>query len=1042
MTDPASRIPLPPIPTATLQESATSRLVLGILDNALVFFTLTLAFLVSSFAVRNADHWLHLASGRLLAHGQYEFGRDPFAAAPDAVRWINHSWLYDWLIYQLRDLGGGLVLLKAMFVTAMAWVMMQSARPAGRAPAAILTAIGIIAAGPRLLLQPFTVSIFFLTLVLFIIFRVREKSSWLLPLLCALWVNFDDWFILGPITIFLAGVGRWPWNRETRHLVFTSFVSLVACLLNPHHIQAIDWPTEIAPELLGSLLREDARIDRLFVSQWSWSRWIHTSGGLNPAGAAYLLLVCLGIISFMKNRQATRDGRLALWLGYAILGSLQARLVPFFAVVAAPITARNFTEIYSSIESLTDRSLSLRLRFRTLATILLILANVVAWPGWLHPSPYESRQVAWEIRPEPSLRLIAERLRRWVEDGRIPKDVPIFNCHPDVGPYLAWFGPPLRYTIDPRLKLFASASYAQSYVETYRWIMTDAPSQQGSRGVRNRTPALIIGYETTATRASDIFAGPLADPASHWRLLMIEGRATIFANGKSPGLDVESLIYDPKRKAFQESESFEYPGGIVPGKPGFWDLIFRRSTQRPVDLDTAIMHLRQFDESALRRQNGLDGDPRAAAVAQLPANVMMRFGNMVDAVIDLAFRMANFGLFVPAVDPGPPEYAYLAIRQARRATADDPNLGEAWLRLGQAYLSLRLRTQEGSWSRDLTLLDQIRHAQIAFALETALDLDPGSIVAHHMLANLYTERGYLDIAYQHRRREIELLRQAGSAAGESAEKFHQSIESSLNRLREMERQIQERENQFTVQMGNMGSRPLEQAQAAIRLGLAKKALDEILLRSDVRLFGINGAQLQLHLMLMLGRANQVRDFLNSPELAENPEQLDVVAVASHGGPGYLSEYRMLAYDWYRTVASAVLGDYDQAERSLRAIEQRTKIDADEEADKVRQRLAILLAAEIGAGYLPEIFIYRSRVMENRIAFEKLMLAMDLAQLLRADLLTVAGLLALERGNPDKCREHLLAALKLARSSNGDVRNFAGRAATQITLKRVSPTAGD
>src|SRR6266849_10929184 len=63
------------------------------LDFALIGLVLVFAFLLGSFAVGNSDFWMHLATGRLIAQGQYEFGKDPFAfTTPDGPwTWINHS---------------------------------------------------------------------------------------------------------------------------------------------------------------------------------------------------------------------------------------------------------------------------------------------------------------------------------------------------------------------------------------------------------------------------------------------------------------------------------------------------------------------------------------------------------------------------------------------------------------------------------------------------------------------------------------------------------------------------------------------------------------------------------------------------------------------------------------------------------------------------------------------------------------------------------------------------------------------------------------
>src|SRR5438067_13778945 len=60
------------------------------LDLAFAGLVLLFAFLLASFPIRNSDVWMHLAAGRLLAQGQYEFGKDPFAYTTENVYWANH----------------------------------------------------------------------------------------------------------------------------------------------------------------------------------------------------------------------------------------------------------------------------------------------------------------------------------------------------------------------------------------------------------------------------------------------------------------------------------------------------------------------------------------------------------------------------------------------------------------------------------------------------------------------------------------------------------------------------------------------------------------------------------------------------------------------------------------------------------------------------------------------------------------------------------------------------------------------------------------
>src|SRR5947209_15409150 len=103
----------PPAPATEVSATAQPR---RWPDAVLAALVLTFAFLAASFAARNSDLWLHLATGRLLAHGDYTFGTDPFAYTTPGIYWANHAWLFDLLLYAGHQALGGaaLVALKAV----------------------------------------------------------------------------------------------------------------------------------------------------------------------------------------------------------------------------------------------------------------------------------------------------------------------------------------------------------------------------------------------------------------------------------------------------------------------------------------------------------------------------------------------------------------------------------------------------------------------------------------------------------------------------------------------------------------------------------------------------------------------------------------------------------------------------------------------------------------------------------------------------------------------------------------------------------------
>src|SRR5947199_3885941 len=142
-------------------------------DAVLAVLVVAFAFCAASFAAGNSDLWLHLATGRLLARGGYAFGVDPFCYTTEGVYWANHAWLFDLVFYGAHHFvgGGGLVILKALTVTALAAVMLLLARPRAdrEGPfwvSAACVLLALLAMSPRLVLQPACLSLLLLAVCL------------------------------------------------------------------------------------------------------------------------------------------------------------------------------------------------------------------------------------------------------------------------------------------------------------------------------------------------------------------------------------------------------------------------------------------------------------------------------------------------------------------------------------------------------------------------------------------------------------------------------------------------------------------------------------------------------------------------------------------------------------------------------------------------------------------------------------------------------------------------------------------------------------
>src|SRR5579884_265805 len=542
------------------------------LDRLLTLLVLILAFLAASFPARNSDLWFHLATGRLLAQGQFSFGTDPFAYTTQQTYWACHSWLFDWALYGLRERIGdaGLVVLKALVVAALAGLLLRIRRAGGAAWVPVVcTTLALLAISPRLLLQPVCLSYFFLGLTFWLLFpkdegrRMNEESrkrifilppsSFILLLVFILWVNVDDWFLLGPLLAALFWLGeRLAGQRRTPGWIVP--VGLAVCLLNPYTYRAFTLPVELSNVPWTSGLREDPRFQALFASPWD-KEHLHAALRLNAAVLAYYVLVLLGVLSFLLYRPALRDGRLLIWLPFALLAAWQARLIPFFAVVAAPITALNWQDILSerfAAPSSRGRFILGASYFSLFLSLLSLI--VLTWLGWLAGYDREERRVAWEIQQDPSLRQAAQTLEHWRRQGLLPEGERVLALAPEAAHYCVWFCPGERCFFDSRYPLFPQA--ARDYQTVSRGLLPSAlgpeeePTADWQRILQEHRIGIVVFYDRNLSRLFALLHRLENDP-KHWTLLHFAGQALVAGwNEARPSGGFAPLAFDADRLAF------------------------------------------------------------------------------------------------------------------------------------------------------------------------------------------------------------------------------------------------------------------------------------------------------------------------------------------------------------------------------------------------------------------------------------------------------------------------------------------------------------
>lgn len=731
------------VPTPTPEAPAAKPAVwpewFGAVDIALGIMVLIVAFLAASYTAHNSDLLLHLATGRLIAEGNYSPATDPFTFAGEGRAWVDSSWLYALGLYALYTVDptcAAHVAIKAVLFT-LAFGLLAFLRRPGQAlwPWAIVGALGIVASAFYMPLRPIALSTLFLSVTLVILFRLPWRpGSWrepgLLAGLFALWANIDSWFLLGPLTVALVLIGEklnvfmargedpiaaddpFPPAPPTKGLVRALAIGAAACLLNPMVLGAVvkdpgEALTQLVPWELGFHTPAGAPDDRELVlltnkplklfdpqpNEFLWFQPDTADEEIKINAVAYFILAIVVLVSMVVGIGRLRATHLLLVIVFAVLSLTHTRLIPFFAIVAVPIAAMylNLLSKRAQLTTWADTSTQMLLGSSALGRVMCIIGVLMligaSYPGWLHPPQLEKslvNRLDWGMGVDPGLERAAKELVRLRAEAGLPAEVRGLSTSVFFGDYCAWYAPGEKTFTTTR---FAFHRNDLPDLLTVRASMIGRRSQ-GTTPLDRTDVARICeargaGFLTIVASyrmIDDVGVFQLLRMDPRWKLWHLDGRSAIVGRPMaSERAAFAKYQYDPVRVALATADGSIAPDPVLmpllPKEDG-WDSFLASYLDRP-KTPTPDMDdaVMMTTYLAYLVELARGQEQRRIATAQDGAMVASPVAAVVWNSMFARRPVDNDRLVIPV----------LTLRSARKAVAANPDRAEAYLVLATAY---------------------------------------------------------------------------------------------------------------------------------------------------------------------------------------------------------------------------------------------------------------------------------------------------------------------------------------------------------------------
>ncbi len=465
------------------------------------------------------DFWWHLKMGEIIVSTRSIPSTDLFSFTAAGKPFVVQNWLAEVIYFQSYQLGGYPILIfeNALLLTAVlipVFLLCHESTARIRL-AAVSTLLAGLAFSANARPQVFSLVLFALFYWILDGYRFQRRDKlWLLPPAMIVWVNLHGAFVvgLGLVALLLGSEGiRRLTNtpikstlslRQLKKLGLVFVICIAATLINPEAHKVYEYIRIVLAD----------RASQQLVMEWQPPR-IASLLGIQMFFGLFGLAI-LGLV-FSQKRPNLTD--LALFLGFSIFAMTALRNTCWFAIIIAPVIARQLAEMKARdvfeklplfhLFKLSDRPAANPHYGLHFAIAIVAIVVVIAASPWVYPRISHTSL----LDPETPVNAV-----NFIRDQNLKG--PIF--HPQIfGDYLIWRLVPRQHSfIDGRVHLFG-----ENFVRKYQRIFYDSHWQE--KLAVYRIQYLLLSKDPKQTDSIHLLQK--AKASGNWNLLFEDGASAV-----------------------------------------------------------------------------------------------------------------------------------------------------------------------------------------------------------------------------------------------------------------------------------------------------------------------------------------------------------------------------------------------------------------------------------------------------------------------------------------------------------------------------------